>query len=302
MNNLIIRTENLSFSYSKKKHVLKNVNINVPKGAIYGFLGPNGAGKSTTMQLLTGILPSAENNIAVFGEALNHQMPDVFSKIGALVESPSLYLHLSAIDNLRCITELKEISESKIPEVLELVGLSENGNEKVKQFSLGMKQRLAIAMTLLGEPELLLLDEPVNGLDPTGMSDIRELLVKLNKEKGITIFISSHLLSEIEKMCTHIGIINKGEIRFEGTMEALSNRSEGCSILVETSHLENFVEIIKKEYPSIKIESKNHFKVILKSKAEIPEFSKFMVKNNIPLYELKIVEGLEEWFLSLTNK
>jgi ABC-2 type transport system ATP-binding protein len=160
------------------------------------------------MQLLTGILSSPEQNSSVFGKELNSQMPHVFSKIGALVESPSLYLHLSGIDNLRCITHLKEISESKIPEVLALVGLSENGNEKVKQYSLGMKQRLAIAMTLLGDPELLLLDEPVNGLDPTGMTAIRELLVKLNKERGITIFISSHLLAEIEKMCTHIGIIH----------------------------------------------------------------------------------------------
>jgi ABC-type multidrug transport system ATPase subunit len=301
MKDFVIRTENLSFSYAKKKQALKNVNINVPKGSIYGFLGPNGAGKSTTMQLLTGILTTTEKNITVFGDELNSQIPNVFSKIGALVESPSLYLHLSAIDNLRCITELKEISETKIPEVLELVGLRENGKEKVKQFSLGMKQRLAIAMTLLGDPELLLLDEPVNGLDPTGMSDIRELLVKLNKEKGITIFISSHLLAEIEKMCTHIGIINKGEIRFEGTMEALSKRAQGCSILVETYALKNHFDHIKTAYPSIKTESKNHFKVVLKSKEEIPAFSKFMVVNEIPLYELKIVEGLEEWFLSLTK-
>ncbi|MFL3660777.1 MAG: ABC transporter ATP-binding protein [Polaribacter sp.] len=243
MKDLIIQTENLSFSYSKKKHVLKKVNINVPKGAIYGFLGPNGAGKSTTMQLLTGILSSPEQNISVFGKELNSQMPHVFSKIGALVESPSLYLHLSGTDNLRCITQLKEVSESKIPEVLELVGLSENGNEKVKHYSLGMKQRLAIAMTLLGEPELLLLDEPVNGLDPTGMTAIRELLVKLNKEKGITVFISSHLLAEVEKMCTHIGIIHKGEIKFEGTMQALSDREQGCNVQIETKDLKKHIEV-----------------------------------------------------------
>ncbi len=301
MKDLIIQTENLSFSYSKKKHVLKKVNINVPKGAIYGFLGPNGAGKSTTMQLLTGILSSPEQNISVFGKELNSQMPHVFSKIGALVESPSLYLHLSGKDNLRCITKLKEVSESKIPEVLELVGLSENGNEKVKHYSLGMKQRLAIAMTLLGEPELLLLDEPVNGLDPTGMTAIRELLVKLNKEKGITVFISSHLLAEVEKMCTHIGIIHKGEIKFEGTMQALSEREQGCNVQIETKYLKKHIEVLKIAYPEIIIENENQFKVSLKSKEEIPVFSKFMIKNNIPLYEVKIIEGLEEWFLSLTK-
>jgi len=301
MKDLIIQTENLSFSYSKKKHVLNKVNINVPKGAIYGFLGPNGAGKSTTMQLLTGILSSPEQNISVFGKELNSQMPHVFSKIGALVESPSLYLHLSGTDNLRCITKLKEVSESKIPEVLELVGLSENGNEKVKHYSLGMKQRLAIAMTLLGEPELLLLDEPVNGLDPTGMTAIRELLVKLNKEKGITVFISSHLLAEVEKMCTHIGIIHKGEIKFEGTMQALSDREQGCNVQIETKYLKKHIEVLKIAYPEIIIENENQFKVSLKSKEEIPVFSKFMIKNNIPLYEVKIIEGLEEWFLSLTK-
>jgi ABC-2 type transport system ATP-binding protein len=301
MKSLIVKTEKLSFSYSKKKNVLKNLSINVPKGSIYGFLGPNGAGKSTTMQLLTGILPNSEKNISVFGEDLQSQMPHVFSKIGALVESPSLYLHLSGIDNLRCITTLKEVSEEKITEVLQVVGLSENGNEKVKQYSLGMKQRLAIAMTLLGDPELLLLDEPVNGLDPTGMSEVRGLLVKLNKEKGITIFISSHLLAEIEKMCTHIGIIHKGEMQFEGTMEALSNRGGDFSILVETTQLEKHIEMIKKQYPKTVIESENHFKTQLKSKEEIPAFSKFMIENSIPLYELKIIEGLEEWFLSLTK-
>jgi ABC-2 type transport system ATP-binding protein len=301
MSDFVIRTENLSFSYSKKKKVLKNVNINVPKGAIYGFLGPNGAGKSTTMQLLTGILPNETNNIRVFNDVLSNQVPQIFSKIGALVESPSLYLHLSAIDNLRCITTLKEISETKIPEVLELVGLTNNAHEKVKQFSLGMKQRLAIAMTLLGEPELLLLDEPVNGLDPTGMSDIRELLIKLNKTKGITVFISSHLLSEIEKMCTHIGIINKGEIQFEGTMQELSNRQEGCTVLVETAQLENHLELLEKEYTNVVVETENLFKITLNSKEDIPNLSKFMIEHQIPVYQIRIEEGLEEWFLSLTK-
>jgi ABC-2 type transport system ATP-binding protein len=301
MSEYIIRTENLSFSYSKKKQALKNININVPKGSVYGFLGPNGAGKSTTMQLLTGILPNKDNNIAVFGDVLSQQVPSIFERIGALVESPSLYLHLSAIDNLRCITTLKEISETKIPEVLELVGLTNNAYEKVKQFSLGMKQRLAIAMTLLGEPELLLLDEPVNGLDPTGMSDIRELLIKLNKTKGITVFISSHLLSEIEKMCTHIGIINKGEIQFEGTIEELSNREEGCAVLIETKQLQSHLELLKKEYSNLVEQTENTFKIILKSKEEIPNLSKFMFENKIPVYQIRIEEGLEEWFLSLTK-
>lgn len=302
MKDLIIKTKDLSFSYSKKKKVLHNINLNVPKGSIYGFLGPNGAGKSTTMQLLTGILPSKENKIEVFQEELNAQFPTIFSKIGALVETPTLYLHLSGIDNLRCITTLKEVSEEKITDVLELVGLSKNGHQKAKEYSLGMRQRLAIAMTLLGEPELLLLDEPVNGLDPTGMTEIRELLVKLNKEKGITIFISSHLLAEVEKMCTHIGIIHQGKMQFEGTMEELSKKAASCNVLVKVADLESNLEKITEVYPEIiSTEKENQFKIDLHNKEEIAKLSRFLIENNISLYELKITEGLEEWFLSLTK-
>ena len=301
MKEYTIQIKNLSFSYTKKNKVLNQININVPKGAIYGFLGPNGAGKSTTMQLLTGILPNEENNIAVFGENLQSQFPKIFSKLGALVESPSLYLHLSGEDNLRCVTKLKEISEEKIPEALELVGLSASGKQKVKSYSLGMKQRLAIAMTLLGDPELLLLDEPVNGLDPTGMTEIRELLIKLNKEKGITIFISSHLLDEIEKMCTHIGIIHKGEMQFEGTIKELSDKAGKCNIQVQTSNLEKHIEFLQKKYPTISMIDDNTFTLSLTDKEEIPVFSKFMIENKLDLYELKISDGLENWFLSLTN-
>tara|TARA_B100000809_G_scaffold21356_2_gene18779 strand:+ start:566 stop:1471 length:906 start_codon:yes stop_codon:yes gene_type:complete len=301
MKELTIKTENLSFFYSKKQKILNNINLNVPKGAIYGFLGPNGAGKSTTMQLLTGILASDEDTISVFGKEIKSQMPEMFHKIGALVESPSLYLHLSAIDNLKCITTLKSLSETKIPEVLELVGLLENGAQKVKRFSLGMKQRLAIAMTLLGDPELLLLDEPVNGLDPTGMTEVRELLVKLNREKGITIFISSHLLDEIQKMCSHIGIIHKGEMQFEGTMEELSLLNSNCTVLVEIGDLEKNLSLLKAAYPTLVIESEHQVKISVPSKEELPALSKFLNTNNIPVYQLRIEEGLENWFLTLTK-
>ena len=199
MAKYLIQTEGLNFQYSKNKKVLNDISIHVPKGAIYGFLGPNGAGKSTTMRLLTGIIPEQGNAIKLFGNSLQEQLPFVFTKIGSLVESPALYLHLSGIDNLKYIAKLRNIPEAKINETLELVDLSRDGNRKAKQYSLGMKQRLAIAMALLSDPELLLLDEPVNGLDPNGIIDIRKLLIKLNQEKGVTIFVSSHLLSEIEK-------------------------------------------------------------------------------------------------------
>src|SRR5690606_33413641 len=175
MTDYIIRTEHLTFHYSKNRKALDNVSLNIPKGSIYGFLGPNGAGKSTTMRLLTGILPQQDKSIYLFNQPLNEQLPKAFDRVGSLVESPALYLHLSGYDNLKYIAKLRNVPESRINEVLELVDLQRDAKRKAKAYSLGMKQRLAIAMALLDEPELLLLDEPVNGLDPNGIQDIRRL-------------------------------------------------------------------------------------------------------------------------------
>lgn len=240
----VIQTKSLSFQYSNAKKVLNNVSINVPKGSIYGFLGPNGAGKTTTIGLLTGIIPEQGKAIQLFNKPLYEQLPWVFTKIGSLIETPALYLHLSGIENLKYIAKLRNIPENKIHEVLEIVDLTKDGKRKAKQYSFGMKQRLAIAMALLSEPELLLLDEPVNGLDPNGMMDIRKLLIKLNQEKGVSIFISSHLLSEIEKMCTHIGIINHGKLKFEGTMKELSEKTNICKIQITIKNAQEWFEKI----------------------------------------------------------
>lgn len=302
MAEYIIETENLNFQYSKEKKVLNNISIKVPKGSIYGFLGPNGAGKSTTMRLLTGIIPEQGNAIKLFNQPLKEQLPLVFYKIGSLVESPALYLHLSGLDNLRYIAKLRNISEEKINETLELVDLTKDGNRKAKQYSLGMKQRLAIAMALLSEPGLLMLDEPVNGLDPNGIIDIRKLLIKLNKEKGVTIFVSSHLLSEIEKMCTHVGIINKGELKFEGTIEELSKKSSFCKIQVTVDDAEKWSTDLKNNYQNINLISNNQFTLEIGSKTEIPSFIKNLTEKNASIYEVKILDGLEEWFLTITDE
>jgi ABC-2 type transport system ATP-binding protein len=297
-----IETENLNFHYSKDKKVLNNISIKVPKGSIYGFLGPNGAGKSTTMRLLTGIIPEQGNAIKLFNQPLKEQLPLVFYRIGSLVESPALYLHLSGLDNLRYIAKLRNISEEKIKETLELVDLSKDGNRKAKQYSLGMKQRLAIAMALLSEPELLILDEPVNGLDPNGIIDIRKLLIKLNKEKGVTIFVSSHLLSEIEKMCTHVGIINKGKLRFEGTIEELSKKSSFCKVQVTIDDAKKWSTDLKNNYQNINLISNNQFTLEIGNKTEIPGFIKNLIEENASIYEVKILDGLEEWFLTITDE
>lgn len=296
-----IQTENLNFYYGKKSHILKDLNINVPQGSIYGFLGPNGAGKSTTMQLLSAILSDYKGQITLFNKAIEKQIPEIFNKIGALVESPALYLHLTGTENLKYICTLKGISYEDIPAVLNLVGLENKGNLKVKKYSLGMKQRLAIGMALLGNPELLFLDEPVNGLDPVGITEIRELLVKLNKERGITIFISSHLLSEIEKMCTHIGIINHGVLQFEGTMETLKNLKQKHQVTLKTTASDSAKEILAQGAYESNIVNATNLQILLKSKEEIPAMVTFLVTNHIPVYELRSEDGLENWFLSLTQ-
>lgn len=295
----IIQTNSLDFQYSKDKKILQNLSINVPKGSIYGFLGPNGAGKSTTMRLLTGIIPDDSNSISLFGKSLENQIPMVFEKIGALVESPALYLHLSGYDNLKYIAILRSIPFDKIDEVLALVELTYAKKQKAKQYSLGMKQRLAIAMALLSEPTLLFLDEPVNGLDPNGIVEIRKLLVKINKEKGVTIFVSSHLLSEIEKMCTHIGIISKGVLKFEGTMETLSKKFDSCKIQITLDNAEEWAIKLKETYVNVTIDESNKISVNLSNTSEIPNFTRKLVEQGAEIYEIKILEGLEEWFMNL---
>ena len=297
----IIQTSNLDFQYSKNKKILNNLTINVPKGSIYGFLGPNGAGKSTTMRLLTGIIPDDSNSIFLFEKPIKSQIPDVFEKVGALVESPALYLHLSGYDNVKYIALLRQVPLSKIDEVLELVDLTAHKKQKAKQYSLGMKQRLAIAMSLLSEPELLFLDEPVNGLDPNGIVEIRKLLVKINKEKGVTIFVSSHLLSEIEKMCTHIGIISKGVLKYEGTMEDLSRKFETCKIQITLDEAESWKEKLSAKFANVQLEEQNKITLSLGCTSEIPDFSKQIIQDGARIYEIKILEGLEEWFMNLTE-
>ncbi len=298
----IIQTDGLTFFYSKDRKALDNVSLNIPKGAIYGFLGPNGAGKSTTMRLLTGILQEQRPTIKLFGKPLEGQLPEVFNRVGSLVESPALYLHLSGYDNLRYIAGLRNIPEEKINEVLELVDLKRNANRKAKQYSLGMKQRLAIAMALLGEPELLLLDEPVNGLDPNGMRDIRQLLVKLNKEKGITIFVSSHLLAEVERMCTHVGIISHGKLRFEGTIGELAAASGACRVLLSLKDAAGWYTKLQAEHPDVIHEAENQLVLELNNREDIPALARKLVNAGAEIYELKILNGLEEWFMSLINQ
>ncbi len=298
-----IETNNLNYSFSKYHKAVNNLSLQVPQGSIFGFLGPNGAGKTTTMRMLTGILPSEKDNIFLMGKNLMQTMPKVFEEIGSLVETPSLYLHLNGYDNLKIICILREIKYDRINSILELVGLLQDGKRKVQEYSLGMKQRLGIAMALLSNPKLLLLDEPVNGLDPAGIVEVRELLKKLNREQNITIFISSHLLNEIEKICTHVSIIHKGILKFQGKLSDLQESEELLNEVTFTLDDALISEsIIQQKFNSAKAINQKSITINFENENEIPEINKWLVENGINVLGINTKLGLEDWFMKITSK
>lgn len=221
----ILQTENLCKSYGKFK-ALDNLTINVPKGAIYGMVGRNGAGKTTLIRIITGLNNPTSGEYSVMGvKNSDKKILEVRRKMGAVVETPSLHPEMSAKDNLIQQTKALGISNEKLDDILRLVGLANTGKKKAKNFSLGMRQRLGIAFSLVGDPEFLVLDEPINGLDPQGIMEVREMILRLNQEKGITILISSHILDELSRLATHYGFIERGHVMKEMSAEELENVS-----------------------------------------------------------------------------
>lgn len=302
-NQLAIETRHLSFSFGGSRKVVNDLSLQVPQGSIFGFLGPNGAGKTTTINLLAGMLKSDSDNIFLLGQSLQKNIPSIFQSIGALIETPSLYLHLSGRDNLKVITTLRGLPEKRIDEVLEIVGLQNDGKRKAKEYSLGMKQRLGIAMALLPDPSLMMLDEPVNGLDPVGIIEIRELLIRLNREHGKTIFVSSHLLNEVEKTCTHVGIIHKGIMRFQGTLQELQ-QSAGTAreVIIRIQEAEKWKSKLTELFPAIRSGRSNEFNIEFNDSSEVPSINHKLVDAGIPVSGLQVREGLEEWFITMTSK
>lgn len=298
--NEIINIQNLTFGFSKNKAILKDISLSVPKGSIYGFLGANGAGKSTTMKMLIGNIPDEKEAIKIFDKNLSEFYPDGFNRVGSLIDTATFYDHLSGWDNLLVVSELRNLPKTECERVLHLVDLWESRNMKMKKYSLGMKQRLAIAMTLLGKPELLILDEPVNGLDPNGMVEIRELLIKLNKEEGVTIFISSHLLQEVEKMITHLAIISHGEIRFSGSIKDLNELYRYNHIRIGINNASGFISKIPENY-SPKIFDENNLEITVESQKDITSLVKHLVNIDAEIFEIKSTAGLEDWFMEITK-
>ncbi|TCC93419.1 ATP-binding cassette domain-containing protein [Pedobacter frigiditerrae] len=301
MSNFAIETVGLTYNFGAQT-VVKDLSLQVPQGSIYGFLGPNGAGKTTTIKILLNLLQSPSDQVFIFGKEINSNRIASLKRMGALVEQPAIYAHLTGKENLvnRCI--LLGIKRSKCAEMLSLVGLTDAANKKAGKYSLGMKQRLGIALALISDPELLLLDEPTNGLDPNGIIEIRNLMIELTAKHGKTILVSSHLLAEIERTATHVGIINKGQLLFQGTINELHDLSKP-SVKIETDNQEKAIEILSNAGAEIVQKDGQTVSVIFKTKADMGTMNTLLVQNGVTVFSIgKERKDLENLFLDITSK
>lgn len=299
MNN-IITTNALTKEYDHKK-VVNTLDLHVPEGSVYGFLGPNGAGKSTTLKMLLGLVKPTGGEIRVFGKKLSQENRlEILKQTGSLIEAPSYYGHLSGKENLRIICKLKNVPEKDIMRVLHLVRMEKQMDKKVKNYSLGMKQRLGIAAALLGSPRLLLLDEPTNGLDPAGIQEIQELIRDL-PEHGITVLVSSHLLAEIDQMATDVGIIDKGHLIFQDSLVILHEHSRS-RILFQTSDNEAAFRLLNTAGMSVKWETDSFYLDHVSDDIVMDAVGQCV---NAGIGVFRVTEqqkSLEDIFLSLTGK
>ena len=301
MSQLAIQTVGLNHHFGSQA-VVRDLSLQVPKGSIYGFLGPNGAGKTTTIKILLNLLQSPADTVFVFGKELNHNRIACLAKMGSLVEQPAIYGHLTGLENLRNRCILLGINKGKADEMLNLVGLKEAAHKKAGKYSLGMKQRLGIALALIGDPELLLLDEPTNGLDPNGIIEIRNLMIKLVTEYGKTILVSSHLLAEIERTATHVGIINKGQLLFQGTINELHDLSKP-SIKIEVNDQALAHNVLTTNGTEIISEKDGVINVAYKSKADMGQLNTLLIQNGLTVYSIGTEKkDLEHLLLDITSK
>ncbi|WP_026897656.1 ABC transporter ATP-binding protein [Daejeonella oryzae] len=296
---LEIETRQLSYWFGTQK-VLDNVSLQVPKGCIYGFLGPNGAGKTTAIKILLNLLYSSSENVFVFGEELNHSRISILSRIGSLVEQPAIYPHLSGRENLinRCI--LLQTDRKRVNELLRLVDLDTQADKKAGNYSLGMKQRLGIALALLPDPQLLILDEPTNGLDPNGIMEIRQLLQKLSREEGKTVFVSSHLLAEVEKMATHVGIINHGKLLFQGSIAELQ-RANNSLISLQVNDTVSAANLLLRNGYQVDVEV-DSICLPYSSHEEMGSINSLLISKGYTVYSLSQTrKNLEQLFMNITQ-
>jgi len=298
----IIDVSELTKSFNEITAV-DNLTFTVKENGVYGFLGPNGAGKSTTIRMLLSLIRPTRGEIRIFGLDLSTHRREILQRIGAIVEKPDLYKYLTAIENLNLFAIMSglKLKRKQLMDKLGKVGLAERADSKIKTYSQGMKQRLGIAVALVHDPDLIILDEPMNGLDPQGMADIRQLINHLSKDQGKTVFISSHLLSEMEQVADSLLIIHKGKKIAEGNMNELLN-PEQSRIEVETRSAKEFEFQLKQTSWANKIISANGQKIIMQmKKEEVPAFVQQMGEMKQDIFSIQKKNSLEDYFLSLTS-
>jgi ABC-type multidrug transport system ATPase subunit len=278
---------------------VNDISLHVNKGDIYGFLGPNGAGKSTTLRMVLGLIKPNNGEILISNKSIEGNDRKFLNTIGALIEKPDFYKNLSALDNLKILFKMSQLkNKNRISEVLNEVNLWDKRNQKVGGYSQGMKQRLGIAQTLLHQPSLIILDEPSNGLDPQGQAAMRNLILRINKDMGITIIISSHILSEIEKIANRMVVINKGQKILEGNVKELMAK-ELLKVNFKTDSVENLSNLLSNK--KIDFEIRNNNIIALINEENIPLVIEDIVKNKISIQEVRQMRTLEELFLGLTQ-
>jgi len=298
----IIEVKGLTKKY-KNLVAVDNLDLNVYRGDVFGFLGPNGAGKSTTIRMLLTLIKPTSGYIKIFGKSLQKSRIEILKKIGAIVEKPDFYLYLTAYKNLEVLGKISggDTSKKNIMKMLELVGLEKRYNSKVKTFSHGMKQRLGIAQALLHDPELIILDEPTTGLDPQGMKEIRDLILYLSKEKNKTVFLSSHILHEVEIIADRMIIINKGATQVEGTVDELLNPDK-LRVTFEVNDISKAFDIVKLTQWNENFIMKEKNRLVFElPKNESAELNKYFVENGLEVSAVIPTRSLEDYFLKITE-
>lgn len=296
MTNTILKCENLNKSFGKKK-ILKDVSFTIKKGDILGFIGPNGSGKTTTIKLILGLNSIDSGNVTINGFDIKKDFESAIKGVGAIVENPDMYMYLSGYENLKLVANMYNVSSSKIDEVVKLVKLEGRIKDKVSKYSLGMRQRLGIAQALINSPNLLILDEPTNGLDPEGIKELRDLLKNLAKKENIAVLISSHNLAELDSFCNKVCIIQNGTIIESNEVKKLKKEVSNSTYIFEVSNS----TLVNNLIDNIKVLDSTHFSIKSK-KEEIPNIITKLINNNILIYEVyenKI--SLEEAFLNKTG-
>ena len=294
----ILKITNLNKIFNKHLHAVKNVSFEIKKGNVYGILGPNGSGKSTTLGIVLNVVNKTSGDFEWFGGKVGTH--DALKKVGAIIERPNFYPYMTAKENLELVCKIKGTSLSKVDEKLELVGLLERKNDKFRTYSLGMKQRLAIASALLNDPEILILDEPTNGLDPQGIRQIRDI-IRIIASQGTTILLASHLLDEVEKVCSHVVVLRKGEMLYQGSVHDMI---ENNSFFELKSDDKEQLKLALQNHPSVEKIEEEEGKVLVYLKQDIAakDLNSYLFEQKIVLEHLvKRKNSLEEQFLELTK-